>query len=138
MKQVAKVLLRDVAGDYLMLEHTNHPTFPDDPDFPGGTVELGETPLQGAVREVIEEISVELVPARLELLYQGTEYSRHGTQYSLYIYQCDERPEVLLSWEHTAFGWERPDTVIAKCDNALDTFMHMAADQIRQREATPD
>lgn len=136
MKQIAKVLLHDPSGNYLLLEHTNHPTFPNDPDFPGGTVEEGETPLQGAVREVMEEIGVDLAPERLELLYHGSEYSQHGSEYSLFRYQCDERPKVTLSWEHTAFGWETPETVIAKCRDALDTYMHMVADTLSQSEST--
>lgn len=138
MKQIAKVLLRDASGTYLMLEHTNHPTFPNDPDFPGGTVEEDETPLEGAVRETMEEIGVEIAPEQLELLYRGTNYSHHGSEYSLYLCRCEERPEIALSWEHTAFGWETPNDVIEASRKAVDTYMHMVADMIERIETTKD
>lgn len=37
-------------------------------EFPGGKVEKGETPLQAAIREVREEVEVELISEDLKLL----------------------------------------------------------------------
>lgn len=55
MKQVAKVVIIDSEDRYLIMTRSNHPTFLDDPDLPGGTIEEDEDPLEAAIREVVEE-----------------------------------------------------------------------------------
>lgn len=39
MKQVAKLVIIDDRGKYLLMQRSSHPTFGDDPDLPGGTLE---------------------------------------------------------------------------------------------------
>ena len=52
----AGALIRDGAGRVLLVE----PTYKDRWLTPGGTVESHESPAQGVVREVVEELGVEL------------------------------------------------------------------------------
>jgi 8-oxo-dGTP pyrophosphatase MutT (NUDIX family) len=54
MKQVAKLILRDQNDRYLLLYRSNHPTFGNDPDLPGGTLEVGEDPIRALIREAEE------------------------------------------------------------------------------------
>ena len=43
MKKVAKLVIVDKDEKYLLMYRSNHPTFGNDPDLPGGTVEEGES-----------------------------------------------------------------------------------------------
>ena len=58
---IAHVLLRDLLGRVLLCETQ----FKTDWELPGGIVEPYETPRQGAIREVTEELGIELAVGRL-------------------------------------------------------------------------
>ena len=58
---IAHVLLRDAVGRVLLCETQ----FKADWELPGGIVEPYETPRQGAIREVTEELGIELAVGRL-------------------------------------------------------------------------
>ena len=62
MKQIAQVLLFDRHNRLLIYLRDNKPEipFPNHWDFFGGHVEVGETPEQALVREVMEELGVNL------------------------------------------------------------------------------
>lgn len=127
-KHIAKVLIIDEAGEYLTLWRSDHPTFPNDPDLPGGTVEVGETPAEGGVREVMEEAGIDINAEDTELLYQGSKYSEHGTVYYLYLAHIGERQEVKISWEHDSFEWLNRDDLVSVAKSANDTYMHMVSE----------
>jgi 8-oxo-dGTP pyrophosphatase MutT (NUDIX family) len=55
------VLLFDDAGRVMLVE----PVYKDYWDIPGGYVETGETPVQACVREVREELSIDVAVGRL-------------------------------------------------------------------------
>ncbi|MFG3152097.1 NUDIX domain-containing protein [Streptomyces sp. NPDC048219] len=59
----AAVLFRDAAGSVLLVE----PNYREGWTLPGGTIESddGETPRQGARRETLEEIGLDVPPGRL-------------------------------------------------------------------------
>lgn len=128
VKRVAKLVVVDKNGSYLLLQRSNHPTFGNDPDLPGGTLEDGEVPLQTMLREVQEEIGVTIDATLPKEVYSGTEYSQHGTHYTLYFAKIDSRPEVVLSWEHSGCEWLSFEEFIEKVENAKDTYLHMVAD----------
>nr|WP_308249287.1 NUDIX hydrolase [Nocardioides alpinus] len=61
-----QVTLVDPRGRVLMQERDEHaPVWPEMWCFPGGGLEVGEAPVDGAVRELAEETGVVLVPADL-------------------------------------------------------------------------
>jgi len=127
MKIVAKLLIKN-GGEYLMMYRSNHPTFGDDPDLPGGTSEESESGLVAMLREVDEEIGLRLVSGEVKEIYSGDEYSNHGTFYSLFIANLSEKPKVLMSWEHSSYEWMSKEEFIEKARKANDTYMHMVAD----------
>lgn len=133
-KKVAKVVMIDEDDNYLMMLRSDHPTFPNDPDLPGGTVEADEAPLQAMLREVTEEAGVKLGENSVEQVYQGAEYSAHGTQYSLFVAHVGERPEITISWEHAGYEWVSRQEFLAKAGAAKDTFMKMVAEVMEGRE----
>lgn len=105
MKQVAKLVVIDADKNYLLMHRSAHPTFRNDPDLPGGTLEGNEQPLRTMIREVFEEAGIVVAESDVNMIYQGTEYSAHGTQYSLFVTTVVIRPVVTISWEHSAYEW---------------------------------
>ena len=125
MKKVAKVMIADAKGSLLMLLRSEHPTFPNDPDLPGGTIEPGEEPAAALVREVLEEVGIIIEEKDVTLLYRGQEFSDHGTEYSLYACQLQSRPNVTISWEHDSYRWLDRAEFMRQAEAAKDTYMHM-------------
>ena len=79
--------LVDPRGHVLMQERDEHaPVWPDTWCFPGGGLEPGEAPLDGAVRELAEETGIELSPADLTDLGEFEVESPHGHfRYHVYV-----------------------------------------------------
>ncbi|MFZ2501192.1 MAG: NUDIX hydrolase, partial [Nocardioides sp.] len=62
-RAIAQLLVRDPADRVLMC----HLTYKRDWDLPGGILEVGEPPREGATREVAEELALDLPAGRLLL-----------------------------------------------------------------------
>lgn len=131
-KHIAKVLIENDDNQWLVLLRGDHPRFPNDPDLPGGTVEVEETPSQAAVREVEEEAGIVLLEDKLQLLYEGSQYSENGTQYHLYVSKMHIHQEPSISWEHESYEWVSKDTLLKMAEKAKDTYMHMVSEVIRK------
>jgi 8-oxo-dGTP pyrophosphatase MutT (NUDIX family) len=125
MSKVAKLVIIDDNDKYLMMYRSAHPTFGDDPDLPGGTLEAGEEPIDTMVREAYEEAGVVIDGATTRKLYEGVDYSLHKTHYSLFVTKLDHRPDILMSWEHSAYEWLDRGEFLEKAKSANDTYMHM-------------
>ena len=125
MKKVSKLLMIDQDDKYLIMYRSDHPTFGGDPDLPGGTHEDGETILETMVREVEEESGVLVDGENAELIYSGTDFSKNGTQYTLYVERLKARPEIVISWEHSSYEWISRDEFIEKVKDTKDSFMKM-------------
>ena len=132
MKKVAKLVIVDADGQYLLLYRNNHPRFGNDPDLPGGTVEDGESTLVAMIREVREEIGVTIKPDVAHEVRTSLEYSKNSTYYSLYFTQLTNRPKINLSWEHSSYEWVTRDEFIDIAKNAKDTYMKMVYDAVNQ------
>lgn len=131
MKRVAKVIIENAEGKFLLLKLNNHPTFEDDMDLPGGTVDGDELDVEAAMREVKEETGIDVSSENMKCLYSGDEYSTHGTFYSLFSVRLPDVPSVTLSWEHSAIKWASRDETIMLASKAKDTYMQMVADILR-------
>ena len=131
MRMVAKLVIVDADKKYLLMKRSAHPTFGSDPDLPGGTIEPGEEPREAMVREVYEEVGFVVDGSKATLLYEGADYSAHGTHYSLYITDVQERPELTISWEHAGYEWLELEALLDKAKSAKDTYMHMVYDQLK-------
>ena len=131
MKKVAKLIIIDGDNNYLMMWRSDHPTFGNDPDLPGGTLEEDESTLETLVREVEEEAGIVVNGPDVTELYSGADYSKHGTHYTLYVTKVADQPEVVISWEHSKYQWLSRKDFLMTAKNAKDTYMHMAYDVLR-------
>lgn len=74
-----------------------------------GKVEAGETPLQGAIRELFEETGITISPSQIEEI--GTLYMQKPRgDYTYYMFHVplSEIPTIHLSKEHTEYVWAGP------------------------------
>lgn len=129
MKSVAKLLIKH-DNEFLMMHRSEHPTFGVDPDLPGGTMEESETAIQTMLREVEEEIGLVIAPDQVTEIFSGTDYSKHGTHYSLFITEVQARPQIQMSWEHSSCEWLEKSDFINKALSANDTYMHMVGETL--------
>ena len=101
MKQIAMVLLFDRHGRLLVYLRDNKPDipFPNHWDFFGGHVEEGETPDEGLVREVKEELGIELKHWNFFRRYECTEGDAYPNIKYLYWARIDQTAEELTLYE---------------------------------------
>ena len=84
---------------------------PDRWGFFGGHIEAGETPLQGAVREVEEELTVKIDPARMQPLL---EWKRQpGKIHYLFHYLVTHELDSTQLTEGQRWAWLTPEQVRA-------------------------
>jgi 8-oxo-dGTP pyrophosphatase MutT (NUDIX family) len=78
--------------------------------LPGGGVKRNETPASAAIREIAEEMNIELRPANLELLTKGRwQTDKLGYDYYVYVAHCSKKPEFKLrSYEIIDARWLEP------------------------------
>jgi 8-oxo-dGTP diphosphatase len=72
-------------------------------EFPGGKLEPGETALHAVVREVREELGVDV--EAIELMAEETHLYPHGLQVVLSFVRCTPPTGVLQSLDGQAFRW---------------------------------
>ncbi len=130
MKHVVKLVIIDNNNRHLILKRSNHPKYPNDPDLPGGTLEGDEEPLQALAREIREETGIVTNWQQATKLYEGTDYAASYT-YHLYSITFKNRPEVVISWEHSSYEWIELEEFLEKAKNAKDSYMHMVYDVLK-------
>lgn len=112
MKIVAKMIIRDKNSKILVLTRgRTHPNFAKHLDFPGGEVEPGEDNNSGIIREIKEEIGLDLLPSKIKLLFD--QKINPELTHLLYSYKLDEaEPKLTISWEHSSYKWVNGDLLL--------------------------
>ena len=101
LKQIAMVLLFDRRNRLLIYLRDDKPDipFPNHWDFFGGHVEEGETPEGALIREVKEELGVELVDWRFFRTYVCTEGDAYPNVKYIYWAKVEKAPQELVLYE---------------------------------------
>lgn len=111
----------------------DRPTFPLMYECPGGSVIAGESSLQGALREVEEEIGVRLDPSAGRMLKRVVRDEREGKVFrdilDVYLFRYDGQPslELATTKEVESVSWMTADQIKKLSDegklvNTLEYF----------------
>jgi dATP pyrophosphohydrolase len=77
---------------------------PDHWSFPGGHIEIKETPYKAAVRELKEETNLKAMP-----VLAGSRNTKNG---KMFIFLCEEwSGEIKLNYEHSVHLWIKYDHI---------------------------
>jgi len=88
-------------------------------EFPGGKIELNETPVDALRREISEETGLIINSERLLGVYTHHWNTPKGIQQTfILLYYCDASAgEIYLNdQENDAYIWEKPETIILRSD----------------------
>ena len=102
---VACAIIRDARGNILATQRSMSMSLPLKWEFPGGKVESGETYEQAIIREISEELSINI------LVIKGLEEVRHEYPeviVTLIPFLCSITDGQLKLNEHHAFNWINP------------------------------
>ncbi len=100
---VAKIFLENSSGEILILRRSHTaPRRALEWDLPGGWVELGEDPLQAAIRELKEEAGIVIESLQEALM---TTDEQDMTIIRHYLIGITGNPPVTLSYEHDQYKW---------------------------------
>lgn len=112
MKLVSKTLIFNTKGEILVLKRSaSHPYYANQFDFPGGTVEPGESPKMAAEREIQEEIGISVRREDFKLVYE----KRISPESKHLVYQAklsNDNLPILLSWEHQSYAWMSVESLL--------------------------
>lgn len=114
MKTVAKTLLFDANNKLLVLYRgRTHPRYAHHPDFPGGEVEEGESPVMAIRREIEEEtgLIVDIHTIKELCINKINGLLTHVICTTMLD---TSEPTITLSWEHEKFEWLSPAELASK------------------------
>jgi len=132
MKVVTKIIIRDKDSKILVLTRSDtHPNFAGHLDFPGGEVESGEDNTTAIIREVKEEINLDLDLANIKLLFD--QKVNDNLTRLLYSYQLDEtEPKLTISWEHSSYDWITEAELFSKqLQDNLDPYFRQVINYLK-------
>ena len=117
MKKIEVVAAIICKGDKIFATQRGYGEWKDWWEFPGGKMEVGETPVEALVREIREELSAEI---NVGELLNTVEYDYPKFHLTMHCYLCSLIGEALHLNEHEAAKW------LAKED--LDSVKWLPAD----------
>ena len=117
MKQIEVVAAIIRKGDKIFATQRGYGEWKDWWEFPGGKMEVGETPEEALVREIREELSAEI---NVGELLTTVEYDYPAFHLKMHCYLCSLIGEALHLNEHEAARW------LTK--NELDSVKWLPAD----------
>lgn len=109
---VHTVILND-QGEFLILLRSKKSTmFPERWDIPGGTLEDGEDPAVGAIREIKEETGLDIVDPKLFFVKSNIDTSKNKQFVTLIFHAKSSNTEVTINpIEHNEYAWVAPSKI---------------------------
>lgn len=118
MKQIEVVAAIIRKGDKIFATQRGYGEWQDWWEFPGGKMEVGETPEEALVREIREELSAEI---NVGELLTTVEYDYPAFHLTMHCFLCTLVGDALHLNEHEAARWLTKDE--------LDTVKWLPADE---------
>ena len=101
-KQITVVAAIILDGKKLFATQRGYGEFKDGWEFPGGKIELGETPEQALKREIREELDTEIEVGEL---FDTVEYDYPAFHLTMHCFLCSVKSGELVLKEHEAAKW---------------------------------
>lgn len=102
---VAAVIKRE---DQILATQRGYGEFKGGWEFPGGKMEAGETPKQALIREIKEELEIEIAVGDL---IETVEYDYPEFHLTMHCFWCEIRSGDLVLKEHEAARWLTAETL---------------------------
>lgn len=115
IKVAAAIIIHD---NQIFATQRGYGEFKDGWEFPGGKIEEGETPQEALVREIKEELDIEI---EVKDFLETVEYDYPEFHLSMDCFFCTIKSGELVLKEHEAAKWLRAET--------LDSVDWLPADQ---------
>ena len=119
MKQIEVVAAIIRKGEKIFATQRGYGDWKDWWEFPGGKMEVGETPEEALVREIHEELSAEI---SVDEFLCTVEYDYPQFHLTMHCYLCSLKTDSLHLNEHEAARWLK--------NNELDSVKWLPADKI--------
>lgn len=104
--EVVAAIIQD--GNHIFATQRGYGEFKDGWEFPGGKIEAGETPEQALIREIKEELDVEVIVG--DLLHT-VEYDYPKFYLRMHCFFCTMKSGDLKLREHEAARWLTKETL---------------------------
>lgn len=129
---VAKTIIFNQDGKLLRLRRSKDDDHrPGGADLPGGKIDEGEGIIDGAVREVLEEIGISLDPDAMHLSFSYCHVAYNtdakadvNVVWLGFMTKLSNTPELTLSHEHESYDWLNIDESLVDNDStSLEKFI---------------
>ena len=104
---IVHTIITNDSGEVLILQRSNkNDVLPGYWDVPGGTLEDGEDPSVGAIREVKEEVGLDVSNVKLFFQKSNVDVSKNKQFITLLFHTKTSNTNVVINpEEHDAFAW---------------------------------
>lgn len=113
LKVGVSALIMNTADEILIIARSSYDSMPGVWETPGGGLEIGEDPLGAIIREVKEEVGLDVVVKNVIDVVPDAGVKNNEKNHVLQIYYAVElvNPEqtVKLSQDHSEFKWVKPE-----------------------------
>lgn len=106
IKSIAVVASVIVTSEGILATQRGSGDFKDKWEFPGGKIEAGETPEQALMREIREELDLEI---RIDSFLDTIDYTYPDFNIKLHVYVCSVISGILNLKEHKSLKWLKSD-----------------------------
>ncbi|MDQ5927910.1 MAG: nucleoside triphosphatase [Patescibacteria group bacterium] len=110
---IVHTVIANDRGEVLILQRSKHDdVLPGYWDIPGGTLEDGEDPAEGAIRETKEETGLDVSDVRLFFQKSNVDTSKNKQFITLVFHARTSATDVTVSPEdHDTYAWISPSTI---------------------------
>lgn len=110
-------------GKFLLLFRDSYVEQPHTWGLAGGAIDPQEDSKNAALRELIEETSINADPSQLHLIYTF-EDKDSGFKYYNYLCILEEEETPILNWENENYGWFSLDNLPKPLHFGVEKFIH--------------
>ena len=110
---IIHTLITNDKGEILIIQRSkNEDVLPEYWDIPGGTLEDGEDPATGAIRETREETGIDITNPRLFFYRSKVDVVKNKQFVALIFWaKCANQQVVLNPDDHQAYTWIKPSEI---------------------------